>query len=85
MVRKKSTYAQSYVKDIASTDKILQGQIKEMLDELDVKAVCVVSNFDGTSEEKNKFPRYYFKELNGVNLIYVCILEFTKTSEIYSI
>ena len=56
-----------------------------MLDELDVKAVCVVSNFDGTSEEKNKFPRYYFKELNGVNLIYVCILEFTKTSEIYSI
>lgn len=51
-----------------------------MLDEFDVTVISVVPSYDRTTEYRYKTQKYYYEEINGVNVIRVKVLEFTKES-----
>lgn len=75
-------FAHYYVPDTASTGQILKDQAEGMLDEFDVTVICVVPSYGGTIEAQYKTQKYYYEELNGVNIIRVRVPEFTKANKV---
>jgi glycosyltransferase involved in cell wall biosynthesis len=83
MAKKKlMIFAHYYHPDTASTGQILKDQAEGMLDEFDVTVICVVPSYDGKIEDKYKFQKYYFENINGVKVIRVRVPEFTKANKI---
>ena len=80
--RKILIYAHYYAPDTASTGQILQDMAERMLDEFEVTVICVVPSYTGIVENKYKKHKYYFEELNGVNIIRVRVPEFTKSKKV---
>lgn len=74
-------FAHYYAPDTASTGQLLKDQAEGMLDEFDVTVICVVPSYGGTIEDKYKTQKYYFEELNGVDIIRVRVPEFSKANK----
>ena len=72
-------YAHYY--DLASTAQILRDLAEGMLDTFRVTVICVVPSYLGVIEDKWKTQKYYFENINGVDVIRVSVPEFTKTSK----
>lgn len=83
MMQKKRVliYAHYYAPDTASTGQILKDQAEGMLDEFSVTVICVVPSYTGTVSDEYKKKKYYFENLNGVNVIRVRVPEFTKSNK----
>lgn len=83
MGRKKKIliFAHYYIPDTASTGQLLKDQAEGMLDEFDVTVICVVPSYGGTIEDKYKTQKYFFEEMNGVNIIRVRVPEFSKANK----
>jgi hypothetical protein len=75
-------FAHYYYPDVASTGQLLKDQAEGMLDEFDVTVICVVPSYGGTIEERYKTEKYYYENINGVNVIRVGVPEFTKSDKI---
>ena len=75
-------YAHYYAPDTASTGQLLKDQAEGMKNEFDVTVICVVPSYSGEISPEYKTKKYYFEELNGVNLIRVRVPEFTKTNKL---
>lgn len=74
-------YAHYYVGDQASTGMIIQDLAEGMLDTFRVTVICVVPSYLGTIEDKWKTQKYYFENINGVDVVRVSVPEFKKTSK----
>lgn len=74
-------FAHYYYPDVASTGQILKDQAEGMLQEFDVTVVCTVPSYGGTIEDKYKTEKFYYEEINGVNVIRVRVPEFSKSSK----
>ncbi|MCD7883285.1 MAG: glycosyltransferase family 4 protein [Lachnospiraceae bacterium] len=68
-----------YYGDVASTAQILQELAEGMLDAFNITVICVVPSYLGTIEDKYKTQKFYFEELNGVNIVRIRVPEFDKT------
>lgn len=83
MAKKKMLiFAHYYPPDKASTGQILKDQAEGMLEEFDVTLICVVPSYDGTVSPKYRTKKYYFEELNGVQIIRVRVPEFDKSNKL---
>ena len=75
-------YAHYYVPDSASTGQILAELAEGLLDQFKVSVICVVPSYTGTVSESYKSEKYFFENINGVDVIRVKVPEFTKSDKI---
>lgn len=75
-------YAHYYVPDTASTGQILRELAEGMSDTFDITVICVVPSYLGTIEDKYKTRKYYFENINGINVLRIRIPEFSKTDKV---
>lgn len=74
-------FAHYYHPDVASTGQLLKDQAEGMLNDFDVTVICTVPSYSGMISEEYKNKKYYFENINGVNVIRVRVPEFTKTNK----
>lgn len=74
--------AHYYVPDTASTGQLLKELAESLNDEFKVTVICVVPSYSGVVDKQYKSDKYYFEELNGVNIIRVLVPEFNKRNKI---
>lgn len=74
-------YAHYYIPDTASTGQILKELAEGLLDTFSVTVICVVPSYLGTVSEEYKTQKYYFENINGIEVIRVRVPEFTKTNK----
>lgn len=84
MVKKRNLliYAHYYVPDTASTGQILCELAEGLLDQFVVTVICVVPSYIGVIEDKYKTKKYYFENINGVNVVRVRVPEFQKDNKL---
>lgn len=75
-------YAHYYVPDTASTGQILRELAEGMSDTFDITVICVVPSYLGTIEDKYKTRKYYFENINGINVLRIRVPEFSKTDKV---
>lgn len=81
MKKKLLIYAHYYIPDTASTGQILKELAEGLLDQFEVTVICVVPSYLGTVEEEYKTKKYYFENINGVNIVRVRVPEFQKENK----
>lgn len=74
-------YAHYYAPDKASTGQIIQDLAEGMLDTFRVTVISVVPSYLGVIEDKWKTQKYYFENINGVDVVRVRVPAFTKSSK----
>lgn len=74
-------YVHYYSPDKASTDQIIQDLTEGMLDTFRVTVICVVPSYLSVIENKWKTQKYYFENINGVDVVRVAVPEFAKSSK----
>ncbi|MGN0594100.1 MAG: glycosyltransferase family 4 protein [Hominimerdicola sp.] len=74
-------YAHYYHPDVASTGQLLKELAEGMLDTFDITVICVVPSYAGTVEERYKDKKYYYENINGVNVVRVRVPQFDKTAK----
>lgn len=74
-------FAHYYAPDKASTGQLIQDLAEGMLDTFRVTVICVVPSYLGVIEDKWKTQKYYFENINGVDVVRVSVPEFTKSSK----
>ena len=75
-------YAHYYVPDVASTGQILKELAEGLLDTYNVTVICTVPSYTGTIEDNYNTDKYYYENINGVNVIRVAVPEFQKSNKI---
>lgn len=70
-----------YTPDVASTGQLLKELAEGMLDTFDITAICVVPSYVGTIEDEYKTQKYYFENINGVDVVRIRVPEFSKTNK----
>lgn len=75
-------YAHYYHPDVASTGQLLKELAEGMLDTFDITVICVVPSYGGSVDDCYKNKKYYYENINGVNVIRVSVPEFDKTNKI---
>lgn len=75
-------YAYYYAPDVASTGQILQDIAEGLQDIFDVTVICTVPSYTGEISDYYKEKKFYFENINGVNVIRVTVPDFTKKSKI---
>lgn len=81
-------YAHYYYPDVASTGQILTELAEGMKDSFDITVVCVVPSYSGKIERKYRSHKYYYENINGIDVLRVRVPEFRKNfslSRIYNI
>lgn len=73
-------YAHYYIPDTASTGQILRELAEGMLEQFDITVICIVPSYLGTVEEQDKTKMFYREDINGVNVLRICVPEFSKTN-----
>lgn len=74
-------YAHYYIPDAASTGQIVHELAEGLLDKFNVTVICVVPSYIGVVEAKYKVKRFYFEELNGVNVVRIRVPDFSKSNK----
>lgn len=74
-------YAHYYVPDTASTGQIVKELAEGLQDTFEITVICVVPSYTGKIEDKYKKQKYYFEEINGINLVRVRVPEFSKSNK----
>ena len=74
-------YAHYYAPDVASTGQILKELAEGLKDRFDVTVICVVPSYSGKVDPEYKTQKYYYENLNGINLIRIRVPEFEKNNK----
>lgn len=74
-------YAHYYHPDVASTGQILKELAEGMLDSFNITVICVVPSYGGMVDKEYQDKKYYFENINGVNVIRVRVPDFDKTNK----
>ncbi|WP_378950810.1 glycosyltransferase family 4 protein [Pelosinus sp. sgz500959] len=72
-------YAHYYHPDVASTGQILKELAEGMLSNFRITVICVVPSYSGVIAPQYQGEKYYFENINGVDVIRVRVPEFDKT------
>lgn len=74
-------YAHYYAPDTASTGQIIKELAEGLQNTFEITVICVVPSYTGKIEDKYKKQKYYFEEMNGINLVRVRVPEFSKSNK----
>lgn len=74
-------FAHYYHPDVASTGQILKELAEGMLDSFRITVICVVPSYGGTVEERYRKEKYYFENINSVDVIRVRVPKFNKMNK----
>lgn len=75
-------YAHYYSPDVASTGQILQDLAEGMKDVFDITVICTVPSYSGIVADKYKQKKYYYENINDVNVVRIRVPEFTKSNKL---
>ena len=81
-------YAHYYYPDVASTGQILTELAEGLKDSFNITVICTVPSYDGRVARKYRPHKYYYENINGVNIMRLRVPEFRKSfpiSRIYNI
>lgn len=67
--------------EYTSAAQLIRDLAEGLLDTFNVTVICVVPSYFGTVEDKYKTQKYYFENVNGVEIIRVRVPEFSKTNK----
>lgn len=74
-------YAHYYYPDVASTGQILKELSEGLKENFDITVICVVPSYTGAIDDSYKKKKYYFEDINGINVIRVRVPEFSKANK----
>lgn len=81
-------YAHYYYPDVASTGQILTELAEGLKDSFHITVICTVPSYTGKISKYYKKHKYYYENINGVNVLRIRVPEFRKSfapSRIYNI
>lgn len=81
-------YAHYYYPDVASTGQILTELAEGLKDSFNITVICTVPSYDGRVARKYRSHKYFYENINGVNIMRLRVPEFRKSfpiSRIYNI
>lgn len=81
-------YAHYYYPDVASTGQILTELAEGLKDTFHTTVICTVPSYTGKISQHYRKHKYYFENINGVNVLRIRVPEFRKNftpSRIYNI
>ena len=81
-------YAHYYYPDVASTGQILTELAEGLSDTFHITVICTVPSYTGRISQYYRKHKYYFENINGVNVLRIRVPEFRKNftpSRIYNI
>lgn len=81
-------YAHYYYPDVASTGQILTELAEGLNDTFHTTVICTVPSYTGKISQYYRKHKYYFENINGVNVLRIRVPEFRKNftpSRIYNI
>ena len=81
-------YAHYYYPDVASTGQILTELAEGLKDAFHTTVICTVPSYTGKISQYYRKHKYYFENINGVNVLRIRVPEFRKNftpSRIYNI
>lgn len=81
-------YAHYYYPDVASTGQILTELAEGLKDTFHTTVICTVPSYTGKIPQYYRKHKYYFEDINGVNVLRIRVPEFRKNftpSRIYNI
>lgn len=81
-------YAHYYYPDVASTGQILTELAEGLKDTFHTTVICTVPSYTGKIAQYYRKHKYYFENINGVNVLRIRVPEFRKNftpSRIYNI
>ncbi len=81
-------YAHYYYPDVASTGQILTELAEGLKDTFHTTVICTVPSYTGKIPQYYRKHKYYFENINGVNVLRIRVPEFRKNftpSRIYNI
>lgn len=79
--KKLLVYAHYYYPDVASTGQILKELCEGMKNNFDITVICAVPSYDGKVTDDYTTDKYYFENINGVNIIRVRVPAFSKDNK----
>lgn len=74
-------YAHYYYPDVASTGQILKELAEGMLDVFNITVICTVPSYIGDIHKEYQNKKYFYENINGVDIIRVSIPKFDKTKK----
>ena len=74
-------FAHYYYPDVASTGQILKELAEGMLDKFNITVICTVPSYIGNIHKEYKNNKYFFENIEGVNIIRVLVPGFDKTKK----
>lgn len=75
-------YAHYYYPDVASTGQILTDLAEGLKDDFYITVICTVPSYGGKITRHYRLHKYYYEDINGVEVIRVRVPEFKKNSKI---
>ena len=81
-------YAHYYYPDVASTGQILTELAEGLRDSFHITVICTVPSYTGKIEQYYRKHKYYYENINGINVLRIRVPEFRKNfapSRIYNI
>ncbi len=75
-------YAHYYYPDVASTGQILTDLAEGLKDDFYITVICTVPSYGGRIARHYRLHKYYYEDINGVEVIRVRVPEFKKNSKI---
>lgn len=81
-------YAHYYYPDVASTGQILKELAEGLRDSFHITVICTVPSYTGKIPQHYRKHKYYYENINGVNVLRIRVPEFRKNfaiSRVYNI
>lgn len=81
-------YAHYYYPDVASTGQILTELAEGLKDSFHITVICTVPSYTGRISQHYKKHKYYYENINGINVLRIRVPEFRKNfapSRLYNI
>lgn len=75
-------YAHYYYPDVASTGQILTDLAEGLRDQFAITVICTVPSYNGKVAREYRTHKYFFEQINGVNVVRVRVPEFKKTNKL---
>jgi len=75
-------YAHYYYPDVASTGQILTDLAEGLRDRFNITVICTVPSYEGKVSRYYRKHKYYFENINGINVVRVRVPEFKKSNKI---
>lgn len=80
--KKMLVYANYFYPEVASTSQLLTELCQSLSKDFSITVICAVPCYTGKIDDKYKSQKYYYENLEDINIIRVSVSEFDKTKKI---